>query len=84
MDELERTEDLYKGLMEHTKALLKSIFELATTHKAFGDIFASIGSREQQLKASEAFSKFGEAHRQIEKFAHSLMSTIKPVSKLFS
>jgi hypothetical protein len=51
MDELERTSDLYKGLIEHTKRLLKSIFELSTTHKAFGDIFASIGSREQQLKA---------------------------------
>lgn len=50
-DELERTSDLYKGLIEHTKKLLKSIFELSTTHKAFGDIFASIGSREQQLKA---------------------------------
>jgi len=78
-DELERTSDLYKGLIEHTKKLLKSIFELSTTHKAFGDIFASIGSREQQLKASEAFSKFGEAHRQIDKFAYSLLKTIKPM-----
>jgi PRKCA-binding protein len=51
MDELERTSDLYKGLIEHTKKLLKSIFELSTTHKAFGDVFASIGSREQQIKA---------------------------------
>lgn len=79
MDELERTGDLYKGLMEHTKILLKSIFELSTTHKAFGDLFASIGSREQQISASEAFFKFGEAHRQIDKYAHSLMKTIKPV-----
>lgn len=79
LDELERTEDLYKGLMEHTKALLKAIFELATTHKAFGDLFASIGAREQQVKASEAFSKFGEAHRQIDKFAHGLLKTIKPM-----
>lgn len=79
MDELERTGELYKGLIEHTKRLLKSIFELSTTHKAFGDIFASIGSREQQLKASEAFSKFGESHRQIDKFAYALLKTIKPM-----
>lgn len=70
--------------MEHTKALLKAIFEMATTHKAFGDLFASIGAREQQVKASEAFSKFGEAHRQIDKFAHGLLKTIKPVSSIIS
>lgn len=80
MDELERTSSLYKGLIEHTRILLKSIFELSTCHKAFGDVFASIGAREQQLKASEAFTKFGEAHRQIDKFAHALLKTIKPVS----
>lgn len=79
MDELERTGELYKNLMEHTKQLLKSLFELSTTHKAFGDLFASIGAREQQVKASEAFFKFGEAHRQIDKFASALMKTIKPV-----
>lgn len=79
LDELERTAQLYKGLIEHTRILLKSIFELSTCHKAFGDMFASIGSREQQIRASEAFSKFGEAHRQIDRFAHSLMKTLKPV-----
>ncbi len=65
--------------MDHTKSLLKSIFELSSTHKAFGDIFASIGSREQQKKASEAFVKFGESHRQIDKYAHSLLATLKPM-----
>ena len=80
MDELERTGELYKGLMDHTKILLKSIFELSSTHKAFGDIFAAIGSREQQKKASETFVKFGDVHRQIDKFAHALMKTIKPVN----
>lgn len=79
MDELERTGDLYKGLIDHTKCLLKSIFELSITHKAFGDIFASIGSREQQLTASNAFSKFGDSHRQLDKFAYSLLKTIKPM-----
>lgn len=79
LDELDRTSNLYQGLMDHTKSLLRSIFELSVTHKAFGDIFASIGSREQQLTASEAFSKFGDAHRQLDKFAYSLLKTIKPM-----
>ncbi len=47
--------------------------------KAFGDVFSSIGSREPQPKASEAFTKFGDAHRQIDKFALSLLKTIKPM-----
>jgi hypothetical protein len=79
MDELDRTADLYKGLIDHTKALLKSVFELSVTHKAFGDIFAAIGAREQQISASNAFSKFGESHRQLDKFAYSLLKTIKPM-----
>ncbi len=60
--------------------LVKSIFELSTTHKAFGDLFASIAAREQQRKASDAFSKFGESHRQVDKFAHTLLNTLKPVN----
>jgi hypothetical protein len=52
---------------------------LSTTHKAFGDAFAGIASREQQKRASDAFSKFGEAHRQIEKYAHTLLATVKPM-----
>jgi hypothetical protein len=79
MDELERTSELYKGLMQHTKNLLKAILELSVTHKAFGDIFASIGAREQQKRASETFFQFGETHRQIDKYAHVLLKTIKPV-----
>ena len=82
LDELERTSQLYRGLIDHTRSLLKSIFELSTCHKAFGDVFASIGAREQQLRASEAFTKFGEAHRQIDRYAHSLMKTLKPVRYL--
>ena len=69
--------------MNQIKQLLKGIFELSATHKSFGDMFASIASREEQKKASQAFSKFGEAHRQIDKYAHSLLKTLKPVKNIF-
>ncbi|GCC17518.1 hypothetical protein chiPu_0020596 [Chiloscyllium punctatum] len=33
LEELERTAELYKGLMEHTKRLLRAFFELSQTHR---------------------------------------------------
>ncbi|XP_035759118.1 PRKCA-binding protein isoform X1 [Egretta garzetta] len=79
LEELERTAELYKGLTEHTKSLLRAFFELSQTHRAFGDVFSVIGVREPQPAASEAFVKFADAHRNIEKFGVHLLKTIKPM-----
>ncbi|XP_078286520.1 PRKCA-binding protein [Rhinoraja longicauda] len=79
LEELERTAELYKGLMEHTKRLLRAFFELSQTHRAFGNVFSVIGVREPQAAASEAFVKFAEAHRNIEKFGIRLLKTVKPM-----
>ncbi|NXY46538.1 PICK1 protein, partial [Ceuthmochares aereus] len=79
LEELERTAELYKGLTEHTKSLLRAFFELSQTHRAFGDVFSVIGVREPQPAASEAFVKFADAHRNIEKFGIHLLKTIKPM-----
>lgn len=46
---------------------------------AFGDVFSGIGVREPQPAASEAFSVFGEAHRNMEKFAIHMLKTVKPM-----
>jgi len=46
---------------------------------AFGEVFASIGVREPQPAASEAFTIFGEAHRSMEKFAIRMLKTLKPM-----
>ncbi|XP_077979463.1 PRKCA-binding protein-like isoform X2 [Glandiceps talaboti] len=79
LEELDRTSELYKGLMEHSKKLLRSFYDLSQTHKAFGDVFAVIGARETQPKASEAFMQFGEAHRNIEKYGIRMLKTVKPM-----
>ncbi|XP_076866564.1 PRKCA-binding protein isoform X2 [Brachyhypopomus gauderio] len=79
LEELEKTAELYKGLMEHSKRLLRAFFELSQTHRAFGDVFSVIGVREPQAAASEAFVKFAEAHRNIEKYGIQLLKTIKPM-----
>ncbi|XP_053775533.1 PRKCA-binding protein isoform X1 [Desmodus rotundus] len=78
LEELERTAELYKGMTEHTKNLLRAFYELSQTHRAFGDVFSVIGVREPQPAASEAFVKFADAHRSIEKFGIRLLKTIKP------
>ncbi|CAF1402546.1 unnamed protein product [Adineta steineri] len=79
LDELDHTADLYRGLIKHTRSVLKGIFELARIHRNFGDAFANIGAREPQFKASEAFTKFGNAHRQIDLYALKLLETVKPM-----
>ncbi|XP_037544423.1 PRKCA-binding protein [Nematolebias whitei] len=79
LEELEKTAELYKGLMEHTRRLLRAFFELSQTHRAFGDVFSVIGVREPQAAASEAFVKFADAHRNIEKYGIKLLKTIKPM-----
>ncbi|KAM7115114.1 PRKCA-binding protein isoform 4-T5 [Molossus nigricans] len=79
LEELERTAELYRGMTEHTKNLLRAFYELSQTHRAFGDVFSVIGVREPQPAASEAFVKFADAHRSIEKFGIRLLKTIKPM-----
>ncbi|XP_002738671.1 PRKCA-binding protein-like isoform X2 [Saccoglossus kowalevskii] len=79
LDELEKTSELYKGMMDSSKRLLKSFYDLSQSHKGFGDVFSVIGAREIQPKASEAFMHFGEAHRNIEKFGICMLKTVKPM-----
>ncbi|KAG0426237.1 hypothetical protein HPB47_026640, partial [Ixodes persulcatus] len=79
LEELSRNEQIYKGLMEHTHHMLKAFFDICHVYRAFGDVFAEIGVREPQPRASEAFTQFGEAHRSIEKYGIKLLKTIRPM-----
>ncbi len=44
-----------------------------------GDVFCTIGVRELQKTASEAFCQFGEYHRQMEKYGIKMLKATKPV-----
>jgi hypothetical protein len=79
LDELQQTADLYSGLIDHTRNVLRAVYELAHIHRNFGDAFANIGAREPQKNASEAFTKFGDAHRQTDRYAMALFQTVRPV-----
>ncbi len=47
--------------------------------EVFGDIFAEIGAREPQKNASEAFTIFGEAHRNMDKQGMKLLRVLHPM-----
>lgn len=79
LEEMEKTAEMYNGLIALTKKLLKSTFELSQSHRSFGEVFMGIGCREPQPAASEAFTVFGEAHRSMEKFAIRMLKTLKPM-----
>ncbi|KAI5719856.1 hypothetical protein M8J76_015963 [Diaphorina citri] len=79
MEELENTEQMYKGLVEHCKKVLKGFLGILRVYKDFGDAFAGIGVREPQPRASEAFRQFGEYHRQMEKNGIATIKAVKPI-----
>ncbi|CAH1132468.1 unnamed protein product [Ceutorhynchus assimilis] len=79
MQELQDTEFMYKGLVDHCKRVLHANMELLQTIKAMGDVFASLAVREPQPRASEAFRLFGEQHRNMEKAGLDMIQKVKPV-----
>ncbi|KAJ8670329.1 hypothetical protein QAD02_001588 [Eretmocerus hayati] len=76
---LEKTEIFYKGLVAHAKSVLHAFFDLFQIYKVFGDEFANMGVKEPQPRASEAFTKFGEEHRQMERIGIEMLKTVKPI-----
>ncbi|XP_040567770.1 PRKCA-binding protein isoform X1 [Lepeophtheirus salmonis] len=79
LDQLERTELMYKGLVDHTKRVLRGYFDLLMVSKEIGDVFCNIGVREPQKTANEAFCQFGEYHRLIEKYGIKMLKSTKPI-----
>ncbi|XP_035775637.1 PRKCA-binding protein-like isoform X1 [Anopheles albimanus] len=79
LQELERTETMYKGLVDHARRMLKAHFDVLQTYQAFGNVFASISVREPQPRASEAFRVFGELHRSMEKDGIKMIKSLKPI-----
>lgn len=79
LEELERTEEMYSGLVDHTRRVLMGYYDLVRVMKEVGDEFCKIGVREPQKTANEAFCEFGEYHRQMEKFGIRTLRQTKPI-----
>lgn len=79
LKDLQMTENVYKGLVDHAKRMLKSYFDFLVVFKSFGDQFVEMSVREPSARASEAFRLFGEFHRGIEKDGIKMIKALKPV-----
>ncbi|XP_046660469.1 PRKCA-binding protein-like isoform X3 [Homalodisca vitripennis] len=79
LESLEAQEATYRTLIEHTNKLLNAFFLLLKQYKAFGDVFAGIGVREPQPRASEVFNQFGNYHRQMAKLGVAALEALKPI-----
>lgn len=84
LKELEGTEIMYRGLVDHCKRVLKSYFNLFQTMHAFGTEFCTMSIREPQPTASEAYRAFGEMHRGLEKDGIQMIKILKPVVANFN
>ncbi|KAF8560933.1 hypothetical protein P879_06126 [Paragonimus westermani] len=78
-DELNKTANMFTGLMNHSKNLLRAIYELSRIYGALGEVFSEIGVKEPMLRTSEAFSQFGVTHRSMERFSIEMLKKIKPI-----
>lgn len=79
LKELEGTEVMYRGLVDHCKRVLKSYFNIFQTMHSFGTEFCQMSIREPQPTASEAYRSFGEMHRGLEKDGIAMIKALKPV-----
>lgn len=79
LSELQRTEDMYRGLVDHTRRVLMGFYDLIRVCKELGDEFCKIGVRETQKSANDAFCQFGEYHRQMEKYGIRMLKRTKPI-----
>lgn len=78
LEELERTEFMYNGLIDHTRRMLRAYFDVFLVYKDLGDTLCAIGVKESAA-ANEAFTKFGDYHRQMEKVGIHMLKKTKRV-----
>lgn len=79
LKELEGTELMYRGLVDHCKRVLKAYFNVFQAMQLFGTEFCTMSIREPQPTASEAYRAFGEMHRGLEKEGIQMIKALKPV-----
>ncbi|CAH8636887.1 unnamed protein product [Schistosoma guineensis] len=79
LEELNKTSNVFSGMVNHAKKLLRAIYELSRIYAVLGDTFSEIGVKEPMTCTSEAFTQFGTIHRSMERFSIEMLKKIKPM-----
>lgn len=79
LQELQATESMYRGLVDHARRMLKAHFDVIQSYQQFATVLSAISVREPQSRASEAFRVYGEMHRQLERDGIKMVKAVKPV-----
>lgn len=79
LEELERNELMYSELHDRVRNSFGAFYGLNCVYREFGNVFAEIGCHEKQPEAGEAFRRFGELHRVIEKYGVEMLNSIRVV-----
>lgn len=79
LQELQATESMYRGLVDHARRMLKAHFDVIQSYQQFATVLSAISVREPQSRASEAFRLYAEMHRQLERDGIKMVKAVKPV-----
>ncbi|CAG0882302.1 unnamed protein product [Cyprideis torosa] len=81
LNHLQGTEEFHRHLVDYIKDFAKMIHDIAKVQRAFGETFATIGVREPNSRANEAFTAFANHHRQMEREGDSFLDKVRPIGR---
>ena len=67
LNHLQNTEEFHRQLVNYMKEYARAIHDIAKVQRGFGETFATIGVREPNSRAHEAFTDLANHHRAMEK-----------------
>ncbi|XGW25505.1 hypothetical protein V3C99_006713 [Haemonchus contortus] len=79
MKVLEDNTQLYRNLIGYFSDLFYFQEKISHCQKDFGDIFCELAAHESHANANEAFTVFGEAHRQLSKKQSDSLKNLRPL-----
>lgn len=79
LEELERNELVYSEIHDRVRSSFGAFYGLNCVYREIGNVLAEIGCHEKQPEAGEAFRRFGELHRVIEKYGVEMLNNVRIV-----
>ncbi|CAJ0603026.1 unnamed protein product [Cylicocyclus nassatus] len=79
MKVLENNTQLYRNLISFFSDLFYFQEKISHYQKEFGDVFCELAAHEAHANANEAFTVFGEAHRQLSRKQSETLKNLRPL-----